>query len=116
LASSNYIKHISQALEIAKLINLKKPILRILENSHQIMNEPNNLFYNGTIVLSKQINQIESLVRNLETEELEYNAILEKATYVDIISIPKAYFIFIGILFGFFFNCCNIFQTFIIKN
>ena len=51
LSIKNKITIYQQSLEKAKLINLENPILRSMNQTTLVVNEPNELFYKGSKIL-----------------------------------------------------------------
>ena len=70
-------------LEIAKKIELKKPLILVLMSipkGNSVVNEPTSLYYKGAQVLSLQLSYIQNLYQELSFDNLNYEAILDKAS------------------------------------
>jgi LPS O-antigen subunit length determinant protein (WzzB/FepE family) len=105
----NEIKIHQNHLEIAKKINLDKPILQSMLEGQTVVNEPRALFYKGTKVLSQQISYLNRLLNEAKNLTLDYNPILEQPISGTIISKSPTTFLFLGFLLGLFFSFITIF-------
>ena len=72
-------KH-ENAFEIANKIKLEVPILKSMSSGSSVVNEPVSLFYLGTEVLSQQSKYFKKLLLDLETDKLNIDVILDKAS------------------------------------
>ncbi len=73
-------------LEIAKKIDLENPILKQVQESGFLVNEPDSLFYKGTKVITLNIAYLNKLLYEVENLTLGYNPILEQASNPKLIS------------------------------
>ena len=110
------INNLENALEKAKLINLEDPILRSMNQANQVVNEPEDLFYKGSKIISQELIYLKKLSIKLENDQFNYNAILDTASSPKLISKPKILLMFYGILFGLIFSIIIIFFKDIIVN
>jgi LPS O-antigen subunit length determinant protein (WzzB/FepE family) len=92
----------NQQLKIADSINLKNPILKSVGESDIVFNELNTLFYKGSIVLSQEIFYLNKILSKTKDLTLDYNPILEQASYAVLISASPEIFAFIAFFFGLF--------------
>ena len=81
LSIGNQITIFENSLEKAKLINLENPILRSMNNTSQVVNEPEPLFYKGSKILSQDIINLKKLLIKLENEQFNFEIILDKPSY-----------------------------------
>jgi LPS O-antigen subunit length determinant protein (WzzB/FepE family) len=105
LLIENRINNTENALEIAKLINLEKPILKTSDRQNQVVNEPDALFYKGTKVLAQSIVIDKKLLQKLENDQFNYNFIVDKGTEPEINTMSSYFFPLIGLFFGIFLSC-----------
>jgi ribosome biogenesis protein Nip4 len=91
-----------QHLKIAESINLQNPILKSMGVSQAVVNEPLELFYKGTIVLSKKISYLTNLLNKTKDLTLDYDPVLEQASVAELISISPTTFAFIAFFLGLF--------------
>ena len=91
-----------QHLKIAEGINLQNPILKSMGVSQAVVNEPLELFYKGTIVLSKKISYLTNLLNKTKDLTLDYDPVLEQASVAELISISPTTFAFIAFFLGLF--------------
>jgi hypothetical protein len=101
-------------LEIAKKIDLEKPILgsglAISSFSNNIVtNEKNVLFYQGTTVLSQKIIYLTELLNKTKNLTFNYSPILEQASRELLISKYPEIYIVIALLIGFFLSLVTIY-------
>ena len=61
-----------------------------------------DLFYNGTVVLSKQLNHLNKRLRRLETLDVDYNFILDSASQGIWINNNKRTYLLFGIFLSIF--------------
>jgi hypothetical protein len=67
-------------LEIAKKIDLENPILQSIQEIQSFINEPNELFYQGTKVLTYKIAYLNKLLNDTKNFTLDYNPFLEQVS------------------------------------
>ena len=79
LSIINKITNTERALEYAKLINLENPILRSMNGSSQVVNDPEALFYKGSKILSQEIIYLKKLLTKLENEQFNFEIKKDKA-------------------------------------
>jgi LPS O-antigen subunit length determinant protein (WzzB/FepE family) len=116
LIIENRINNSQHAFEIAKLINLERPIVEFQYKQNQLPIEPDPLFYKGTQLLSAHIIFNKKLLQDLENDEFNYNPILEKAISLKINTISSYVFFSIGSFIGFILSCIIIFFKSVLKN
>jgi LPS O-antigen subunit length determinant protein (WzzB/FepE family) len=92
----------NQQLKIADSIKLQNPILKSVGDSNIVFNELNTLFYKGSIVLSEEIFYLNKMLSKTKDLTLDYNPILEQASYAVLISASPEIFAFIAFFFGLF--------------
>jgi LPS O-antigen subunit length determinant protein (WzzB/FepE family) len=92
----------NQQLKIADSIKLQNPILKSVGESKIVFNELNTLFYKGSIVLSEEIFYLNKMLSKTKDLTLDYNPILEQASYAVLISASPEIFAFIAFFFGLF--------------
>jgi LPS O-antigen subunit length determinant protein (WzzB/FepE family) len=73
----NTINNHQEALEIAKIIQLEKPVINKIY-PQQVTFEQEALFYKGTIVLTEIIYNLRQRLIKLENDQFNYNIILQK--------------------------------------
>jgi len=106
--TSSIITH-QQHLEIAKKIELENPILQSMLVGKTVVNEPDELFYKGTKVLTQQINYLNKLLNEVKNLTLDYNPILEQASSEMLISKSPIIYASIASLLGLFFSLIIVF-------
>jgi LPS O-antigen subunit length determinant protein (WzzB/FepE family) len=105
----NKIISLEQALETAKSINLENPIIKSPISQAQVVNEPNDLFYKGSKVLSQNIIYFKKLAQRLENDQFNYNPILDKASLPVLQNISVNLFFVFGLFLGFLLSLLIIF-------
>ena len=96
-----------QNLEIANAIGLANPLIQNFEGFVQsnILTEPKDSFYQGSVVLEKRMNHLKSIIEKLK-EENYYNPISENSIIIssNFKNTNKTIFfaLIIGMLFSFF--------------
>ena len=104
----NLINNMEEELEIAYEINQEYPLVSGLMPSSLkqflIIKEAgsDDLFYNGTVVLSKQLNHLSKRLRRLETLDVDYNFIIDSASQGIWINNNKKVYILFGIFLSLF--------------
>ena len=102
------MNYMEEQLEIAYEINQEYPLVSSLMPSSVkqlgIIKEhgSDDLFYNGTVVLSKQLNHLNKRLRRLETLDVDYNFILDSASQGIWINNNKRAYILFGIFLSIF--------------
>ena len=102
----NILKIYEQNLEISNAISLDNPIIQNYEGVTQsnILTEPGDSFYQGSIILSKRIEHLNEMLEILK-KKTDYNPIAERAIVIDSNSknttFPIIFGLIIGILFSF---------------
>jgi hypothetical protein len=76
----NKIVIYEQNLEIAKTMNLEDPIAKNFPEINLVVNQPTDLFYKGSKVLSLQKLHLEVLLKNTDNIIFDYNPILHQAS------------------------------------
>lgn len=96
-----------QNLEISEAISLDHPIIQNLKGVTQsnILTEPINAFYQGSIILSKRIEHLDIMIETLK-KNFEYNVISERAIVISSTfkntTYPLIFAIIIGIILSLF--------------
>jgi len=115
LSIENNVTILENALDKAKLINLESPIIRSMTNSNQVINEPQDLFYKGSKIISQEIIYLKKLLIKLENEQFNFEIILDKSSnYLDN-TIPNLSHFVIGLIIGLFLSLVIIFFKSIFK-
>ena len=96
-------------LDIAKKIDLNNPIFQSMPESRIVVNDPQALFYKGTIVLTQQITNLNKLLNEAKNLTLDYNPILEQASSGSLISKSPIIYAAIALLLGLFFSLMTVF-------
>ena len=91
-------------LEIAKKIDLDKPMLQSLDEGRGVVNEPEALFYKGTKILTQQITYLNKLLNEAKNLTLDYSPILEQASTGSLITKSPIIYAAIALLLGLFFS------------
>jgi LPS O-antigen subunit length determinant protein (WzzB/FepE family) len=113
----NKIVIYDQALEKAKLINLENPILKSIESRQfQVVNEPTDLFYKGSKILSQELIYLKRLLIKLENDQFNYEILTDKPLSFPFKETLDLTYFAIGIMFGLFLSLGIIFFKGIIKN
>ena len=107
------IERHENAFEIANQIKLEVPILKSMSSGSSVVYEPSSLFYLGTEVLSQQSKYFRKLFLNLETDKLNLDFILDKASPAMAIE-NNLFGVWAGLVFGFFFSLVIIFFKFLL--
>ena len=108
------IERHDNAFEIANQIKLEVPILKSMSSGSSVVYEPSSLFYLGTEVLSQQSKYFRKLLLDLETDKLDFEVILDKASPAMAIE-NNLFGVWTGLVFGFFFSLVIIFFKFLLK-
>jgi LPS O-antigen subunit length determinant protein (WzzB/FepE family) len=116
LSISNKIILFENAYENAKLVNLQDPLLKSSNMSSQVVNEPDDLFYKGSKILSQEITYLKKLLIKLENDQFDYEIISDKALNSSDKEMLNLKFFVIGIMFGLFLSLGIIFFKGILKN
>jgi LPS O-antigen subunit length determinant protein (WzzB/FepE family) len=112
----NKITILQNALEKAKLINLEDPILRSMKQSNQVVNEPEDLFYKGSKILSQEIIYLKRLLIELENDQFNYEIVSDKPLHFPLDEMSNLKYFLIGIMFGLFLSLVVIFFRVFLKN
>jgi len=107
----NQIEIYNQNIEIAKIINLEDPIIKFFRESkfNTSLYEHTELFYKGTIILSKEKFYLEQLLKQTENLTLNYNPILDKASIPDPLTKSEPMMMGIAFFIGLIFSISLIF-------
>jgi LPS O-antigen subunit length determinant protein (WzzB/FepE family) len=109
----NEIVNHQNHLEIAKKIDLEKPILGSALitsiSNNNVTNDKNILFYQGALVLSHKINYLTELLNKTKNLKFNYSPILEQDTEELLISKYPEIYIVIALLIGFFLSLVTIY-------
>jgi LPS O-antigen subunit length determinant protein (WzzB/FepE family) len=106
---NNQIRLYQQHLEIAEKIDLKNTILQSMAEGKSILNEPEELFYKGTKVLSQQILYLTQLLDDSKNLTLDYNPILEQSKNLILVTKPANFFMAIAFVLGLFLSFVAVF-------
>jgi len=115
LLIENNVTILENALDKAKLINLEHPIIRSMTNSNQVINEPPDLFYKGSKIISQEIIYLKKLLIKLENEQFNFEIILDKSSNYSDNTIPNLSHFVIGLIIGLFLSLVIIFFKSIFK-
>jgi LPS O-antigen subunit length determinant protein (WzzB/FepE family) len=111
------IKTYEDALEIAKLINLENPLFQKFQTlDMQAIQQTDALMYRGIRVLSRDIDNNIKLLKKIENEQFNYNAVLDKGIMFKINTKPMYFYFSIGLFIGFFLSCIIIYFKTVLKN
>ena len=116
LSIENKIIIFENALKKAKIINLENPILRSLNNQSQVVNEPTDLFYKGSKILSQEIVDLKNLLIKLENEQFNFEIIVDKPLNSPVKQMPNLAYFAIGLILGLFLSLVIVFFKGILKN
>jgi hypothetical protein len=105
----NEINIHKQHLEIAKKIGLENTILQSMVEGRSVVNEPDALFYKGSLVLTQQITNLNKLLNETKNLTLDYNPILEQASSPALITKSPIIYAAIALLLGLFFSLMIVF-------
>jgi len=107
----NQIEIYNQNIEIAKIINLEDPIIKFFWKIkfNTFLNEYTELFYKGTIILSKEKFYLEQLLKQTENLTLNYNPILDKTSKPDLLTKSDPMMMGIAFFIGLIFSISLIF-------
>ena len=99
---NNKILKLEKNLEIAEKIQIKNPLVQTLvDEGNGIINEPDNLFYKGSEVLSLQVLQLKNIRESLKEERFEYDFIYNSPSE-PISNLKTMRNTIIGLIIGFF--------------
>ena len=101
----NILKIYEQNLEISNAISLDNPIIQNYEGVTQsnILTEPGDSFYQGSIILSKRIEHLNEMLEILK-KKTDYNPIAERAIVIDSNSKNTTFPIIFGLIIGMLFS------------
>lgn len=116
LSIGNRITIFENSLEKAKLINMENPILKSMNNTSQVVYEPENLFYKGSKILSHDIIYLKKLLIKLENDQFNFDFILDKPLNFPVKKMSYLAFFGIGLTLGIFLSLVIIFFKSILKN
>ena len=116
LSIENKITLYENSLEKAELINLADPILRSMNQTNQVVNEPNDLFYKGSKILSQEITYLKRLLIKLENDQFNYEIISNKSLNSPVKKMLNLKYFAIGLMFGLLLSLGIIFFKTILKN
>jgi len=111
----NKIDIMENALEKSKIINLEYPIIRSM-NQNQVINEPEDLFYKGSKILTQEIYYLKKLLIKLENEQFDYEFISQKPLNSLINERTGSLYFQLGLLLGLFLSLGIIFFKHILRN
>ena len=102
IINKNYL--LENALENAKIINLENPILRSMNQTSQVVNEPEDLFYKGSKILSQEITYLKKILIKLENDQFDYEIVSDKPLNSPVDKILNYKYFVIGLIFGLLFS------------
>ena len=99
---NNEIENHTHNLKIANEINLAEPILKSIVDvgNTSVVNEPDALFYKGSRVLTIKLENLQNTLEEIQSFQLEYNPIVDKASSSVIISKNISYFLITSLAIG----------------
>ena len=112
----NKIVILESALEKAKLINLENPILISMNQANQVVNEPEDLFYKGSKILSQEIIYLKRLIIKLENDQFNFEIVSDKPLNSPVNKGSDLAYFTLGLMFGLFLSCGIIYFRNILKN
>jgi hypothetical protein len=95
-------------------INLENPILKSTVEDNP--KDRASLFYKGTKVLSQQLVYLNHILNQTKEIKLDYNPILEKASFPSLVSKSSTIFTGIGFILGLLFSFIVIFLRHVLQN
>jgi LPS O-antigen subunit length determinant protein (WzzB/FepE family) len=116
LSAINRILTFENALENAKLINLENPILSSMNQTNQVVHEPEDLFYKGSKILSQEISYLKKLLIKLENDQFNFEAVIDKPLNSPVKKVHNLTYFAIGLMLGLFLSVGIIFFRDIFKN
>jgi LPS O-antigen subunit length determinant protein (WzzB/FepE family) len=116
LSIENKFTILENALEKANIIKLEEPILKSMSNSYQVINEPQDLFYKGSKIISQEITYLKKLLIKLENEQFNFEIILDKPSSYPVNTTPNLLNFIIGLVIGLFLSLGIIFFKSILKS
>jgi hypothetical protein len=116
LSILNKITIYENAYDNAILINLENPILRSINQTNQVVNEPEDLFYKGSKILLQEIIYLKKLLIKLENDKFNFEIISDKSLNSPVMKIPNLAYFVIGLMLGLFLSLGIIFFKGILKN
>jgi LPS O-antigen subunit length determinant protein (WzzB/FepE family) len=116
LSIENKIIVYENALEKAKIINLENPILRSLSSQSQVVNEPKDLFYKGSKILSQEIINLKKLLIKLKKEEFNFEVIVDKSLKSPVKEMSNSLYFAIALMLGLSLSLVIFFFKGILKN
>jgi len=102
LSIENKLTKFENAFESAKLINLENPIPGLFNLKNKPINETEDLFYYGSIVLSQEIIYLKKLLIKLENDQFNFEIISEKPSNFPVKEMFNLKYSVTGIIFGLF--------------
>ena len=111
---TNEINTYQQNVKIAEKINLENPILKSTVEDNP--KDRASLFYKGTKVLSQQLVYLNHILNQTKEIKLDYNPILEKASFPSLVSKSSTIFTGIGFILGLLFSFIVIFLRHVLQN
>jgi hypothetical protein len=110
LSIENKITIYESSFEKAKLINLENPFLKPMSGTQfQVVNEPSDLFYKGSKILSHEINYLKKILTKLENDQFNFEIILDKPLISSVKETSNFTYFATGITFGLFLSLGIIF-------
>ena len=84
--------------------------------SNQVVNEPQDLFYKGSKIISQEITYLKKLLIKLENEQFNFEIILDKPSYYPVNTMSNLLNFVIGLMIGLFLSLGIIFFKSILKS
>ena len=103
------------SLEKAKLINLENPVLMPMDSKYQVVNEPDELFYKGSKIISLEIISLKRLLTKLEKDQFNFAIVSDKAFKSPVETMSNLSHILYGLMLGIFLSLGIIFFKSILK-
>ena len=95
---------------------MENPILRSLNSQSQVVNEPTDLFYKGSKILSQEIVDLKKLLIKLENEQFNFEIIVDKPLNSPVMKMSNRVYFAIGLMLGLFLSLGIVFFKGILKN
>ena len=118
LSIANKLNLLENSLESANVIGLEDPIIASTSRNdkNQVVNEPEDLFYKGTKILSQEIIYLKKVLIKLENDQFDYDFISDKPLNSPVNKMPNLLYFAIGLMLGLFLSLVIIFFMGILRN
>jgi capsular polysaccharide biosynthesis protein len=81
-----------------------------------VVNEPTDLFYKGSKILSQEIVDLKNLLIKLENEQFNFEIIVDKPLSSPVKKMPNLVYFAVGLMLGLFLSLGIVFFKGILKN